>query len=85
MEHKKYKIVSALNYNKVLEISPYAKKVFLMDDVPNNPNQLFYLRDNIHSKNIISIVDQICIKSGGQKQLEANQLSGSSSEDWIFL
>ena len=50
---KRYQIISALNYNKALEVAPFAKSVMLMESNPNNPCQTFYLEDKIAYKKIV--------------------------------
>jgi hypothetical protein len=46
---------------------------------------LFYLIDNVDSKYIISVQDQLCIKSVGVKQLGVGQWNKSLSERWKFI
>ena len=75
---KRYQIISALNYNKALEVVPFAQGVQVMDSDPNNPNQIFQLNDHFDSKSIVCINSGLCLKSGNQKRLEASPSSGSN-------
>ena len=85
MKVQKYRIVSALNLNKVLEIVPFAQSVKLNDTDPNNQNQVFFLFDNIHSKYIVCHANYLCIKSQGQRSLSVGNVIQSPQEEWIFI
>lgn len=65
---KRYQIISALNYNKALEVAPFAKSVMLMDSNPTASFQIFSLEDNISYKRIICCHNQWTLKANHQQE-----------------
>lgn len=53
----RYQIISGLNFNKALEVVPFAKTVQLTDSNLQSSNQLFYIEDLNGSEKKIKCVE----------------------------
>lgn len=66
---KRYQIISGLNFNKALEIVPFAKTVQLTDSNVHSSNQIFFIEDHNGSVKTIK-------SSEGGKYLSSDKQRG---------